>query len=249
MILDRISVIVPTLNEASTLPEMLRALHLASQGEWQPDRPEGALEVIVVDGGSTDSTVAQAEHLGGITLCHSPAGRARQMNAGAAIATGGILLFLHADTHLPLGFPTHIRTALATPGTIAGAFDLRIAGDLPGLRWVEWGVYWRSRLFRLPYGDQALFCPAAIFHALGGFPDLPIMEDVAWVRRLQAQGKLAIVPETVVTSARRWQQRGVWQTTLLNQAMLLGYALGIPPQRLRSWYHRPSQPTPRKTTQ
>ncbi|WP_448572231.1 TIGR04283 family arsenosugar biosynthesis glycosyltransferase [Trichothermofontia sp.] len=248
MILDRISVIVPVLNEASILPETLHHLARASQGEWHPGQPTATLEVIVVDGGSTDPTVAQAQALG-VTLLHSAAGRAQQMNTGAAIATGEILLFLHADTHLPLGFPTHIRTALATPGTIAGAFDLRIAGDLPGLRWVEWGVYWRSRLFRLPYGDQALFCPAAIFHALGGFPDLPIMEDVAWVRRLQTQGKLAIVPETVVTSARRWQQRGVWQTTLLNQAILLGYALGIPPQRLRSWYHRPAQPILRKNIQ
>lgn len=241
MILDRISVIVPTLNEANTLPDTLHALHLASQGEWPPDRLGGTVEVIVVDGGSTDGTVAQAEQWG-VILRHSPAGRARQMNAGAAIATGEILLFLHADTHLPLGFPTLVRSALATPGTIAGAFDLRIAGDLPGLRWVEWGVYWRSRLFRLPYGDQALFCPVGIFRELGGFPDLPIMEDAVWVRRLHRRGNLTIVPTAVVTSARRWQQRGVWQTTLLNQAILLGYALGIPPQRLRSWYHRPSPP-------
>jgi len=248
MILDRISVILPVLNEAHTLPLTLHHLQSASQGEWTANAPAASLEVIVVDGGSTDQTVAQAQAFG-VTLCHSPPGRAQQMNAGAAIATGAILLFLHADTHLPMGFPTHVRTALATPGTIAGAFDLCIAGDLPGLRWVEWGVYWRSRLFRLPYGDQALFCPAAIFHVLGGFPNLPIMEDVAWVRRVQTRGKLAIVPETVVTSARRWQQRGVWQTTLLNQAILLGYALGIPPQQLRSWYHYPCQPILRKTTQ
>ncbi|WP_448564412.1 TIGR04283 family arsenosugar biosynthesis glycosyltransferase [Trichothermofontia sp.] len=245
MILDRISVIMPVLNEAHTLGQTLQKLQGASQGEWHPHQPTTSLEIIVVDGGSTDQTVAQAQAFG-VILEHSPAGRARQMNAGAAIATGEILLFLHADTHLPAGFPTLVRTALATPGTIAGAFDLRIGGDLPGLRWVEWGVYWRSRLCQLPYGDQALFLTQAVFRELGGFPDLPIMEDFVLVRRLHAlcrsgRGKLAIVPEAVVTSARRWQQRGVWQTTFWNQVMILGYSLGVPPHRLRSWYRGPSR--------
>ncbi|UZQ54309.1 TIGR04283 family arsenosugar biosynthesis glycosyltransferase [Trichothermofontia sichuanensis B231] len=240
MILDRISVILPVLNEAGTLVQTLQVVQRASQGEWQPQQPFTSLEVIVVDGGSTDQTVTQAQTWG-VTLVLSATGRAQQMNAGAAIATGEIFLFLHADTHLPTGFPTLVRTTLATPGTIAGAFDLRIAGDLPGLRWVEWGVYWRSRLCQLPYGDQALFLRREVFRSLGGFPDLPLMEDFVLVRRLQTQGKIAIVPQAVVTSARRWQQRGVWQTTLLNQAILLGYTLGVSPHRLRSWYRERSK--------
>jgi rSAM/selenodomain-associated transferase 2 len=154
------------------------------------------------------------------------------------VAQGEILLFLHADTQLPPNFEALVRQTLAQPGVVAGAFDLAIDGPGWGLRWVEWGVKWRSRWLRLPYGDQALFLTAERFHRLGGFAKLPIMEDFDLVQRLNRQGRLAMVPVPVITSSRRWQRLGVWRTTLANQAMVAGYRLGLDVQHLAHWYRR-----------
>lgn len=221
-----LSVIVPVLNEAATLATTLAPL------QNQP-----GLEVIVVDGGSQDDTIDRARQQGVRVLSAAP-GRAVQMNAGAAVARGEVLLFLHGDTQLPIGFDRWIKTTLAQPGVVAGAFQLAIAARLAGLRWVEWGVNLRSRWGQLPYGDQAIFLGRATFQQIGGFPELPIMEDVELVRRLKTLGKIAIVPASVSTSGRRWEKLGVWQTTLLNQWLMLAYRLGIPPQRIAKWYRR-----------
>jgi len=223
-----LSVIIPVLNEAETLPALLDHL-----------RQTPTVEVLLVDGGSHDATVAIAQSYG-VSVLHSAPGRALQMNQGAAAATGGRLLFLHADTRLPPNFPALAEQTLAQPGVVAGAFELAIAAAGWGYRWVEWGVKWRSRLYQLPYGDQALFLSAETFRAIGGFSDLPIMEDLALVRTLKQRGKVAIAPAAVCTSARRWQTLGLWQTTLLNQAMLLGYALGRSPQKMAHSYRQPS---------
>jgi rSAM/selenodomain-associated transferase 2/rSAM/selenodomain-associated transferase 1 len=219
-----LSLIIPVLNEAANLPMLLTSLQVA------PD-----VEVIVVDGGSQDETVAIARSLGAKVLVSSP-GRAMQMNAGAAIATGEILLFLHADTRLPQNFVASARETLAQPGVVAGAFELQIDGVGAGLRWVEWGVRWRSRWLQMPYGDQAIFLKAGMFRELGGFPELPIMEDFELIRQLQRRGQIAIVPEPVLTSGRRWQKLGVVRTTLLNQAIVVAYLLGMAPHRLVRWY-------------
>lgn len=154
----------------------------------------------------------------------------------APLAARGIdvLLFLHADTHLPEGFPQTVRATLAD-GCVAGAFRLRIDGEHPGLRWVEWGANLRSRLLALPYGDQALFLPARRFYDMGGFADVPWMEDIEFVRRLRRTGRIAIAPTAVTTSARRWQSWGILRTTLIHQACLAGYLLGIPPRWLHRW--------------
>ncbi|MGG6295496.1 TIGR04283 family arsenosugar biosynthesis glycosyltransferase [Leptolyngbya sp. AN02str] len=219
-----VSVIIPVLNESATLANCLAYFRSV---------PE--MEVIVVDGGSGDDTVAIAQSLG-VQVMTSPPGRAHQMNAGAAIATGDTLLFLHADTRLPANAAQHIRQTLAQPGAIAGAFDLNIAGAGWGLRIVEWGVYWRSRLLQLPYGDQAIFLSKQTFEKMGGFVPIPLMEDFDLVQRLKQWGSVAIAPAAVTTSARRWQTLGTLRTTLLNQGIVLGYYLGVSPETLARWY-------------
>lgn len=224
--MDSISVIIPVLNEGDRLQECLQAA-LA---------PRDA-EIIVVDGGSVDGTAELAAAMGAIVL-QSPPGRARQMNRGAAAATGKILLFLHGDTRLPPDYPSQMRHTLAQCNIVAGAFTLHIASANPSLRWVEWGVGVRSRWLQLPYGDQALFLKADRFQAMGGFAELPIMEDFELVQRLQRQGRIAIAPATVLTSPRRWETLGVIRTTLINQMIIAGYFLGVPAERLARWYRR-----------
>lgn len=225
---QRLSIIVPALNEAASLPALLDSIRATTTAGID-------LEIIVVDGGSEDQTVAIAQRHGAQVLISSR-GRASQMNAGARLATGDILLFLHADTRLPTNFSALIAAALAKPGRIAGAFDLKIEGDIPGLRWVEKGVKWRSRIFQLPYGDQAIFLRRETFQAIGGFANLPIMEDFDLIHRLRSLGRIAIVPVPVLTSGRRWKTVGLWKTTLINQAIVIAYLLGVSPQRLASWY-------------
>ncbi|MEP0900049.1 TIGR04283 family arsenosugar biosynthesis glycosyltransferase [Nodosilinea sp. FACHB-13] len=225
-----ISVVIPALNEARQLPAVLNTIH-----------PFSPVEVIVVDGGSADGTAEVAEALGARVVRSVP-GRSHQLNCGAAAATGPLLLFLHADTRLPKGFDRTIRQTLAQPGVAAGAFRLAIDGPGRGLRWVEWGVNLRSRLLQMPYGDQAIFLKAEVFHNMDGFPDLPMMEDFELMRRLRKVGKVAIAPSAVVTSDRRWRTLGILRTTLANQAMIAGYLLGVDPHQLARWYRRLGKP-------
>jgi rSAM/selenodomain-associated transferase 2 len=219
-----ITVIIPTLNEARQLPAAV-----------QSARAGRDIEVIVADAGSNDGTAELARRLGAHAIVTSP-GRARQMNAAAAMAAGEMLLFLHADTRLPPGFDALVRQALARPGVAAGAFSLRI--DAPGrmIRWIEAGANRRSRRLGLPYGDQAIFLPANVFRALGGFPDLPIMEDFVLVRRLRRLGKVVTLNAAVLTSGRRWRDRGILRTTMINQLVVAGFYLGIAPERLARRY-------------
>ncbi len=221
---EKISIIIPVLNEAAALPKTLTSIQKGSN-----------IEIIVVDGGSEDETVAIAQSYG-IKVLSSPPGRAKQMNNGAAVATGDILLFLHADTRLPKNFDTSVRQSLQIQNTIAGAFELKIDIDMPSLRLIEKMVNWRSRYLQMPYGDQAIFLKASIFHEIGCFPEMPIMEDFELVRRLQPLGKIEIIPAPVVTSGRRWQKLGVLKTTLINQLIILGYFLGVPTAKLACWY-------------
>jgi len=220
---DLLSIIVPTLNEESTLAATLGPL----------SRVPG-VELIVADGGSTDATVSIARELGALVV---PArkGRGRQLNAGAAFASGETLLFLHADSQLPPDFVGAIRSTLDQPH-IAGAFRLRIGASGWSLRCVEWAANLRSRLWQMPYGDQGLFIPAEVFFAMGGYPNWPLMEDYELCRRLRRRGRIALAQEAIETSARRWTTLGVVRTTLINQSTLLGFHLGISPERLAAWY-------------
>ncbi|MHC5615567.1 MAG: TIGR04283 family arsenosugar biosynthesis glycosyltransferase [Nostoc sp.] len=222
----RISIIIPTLDEAGNIKEAIATT-----------QPSKDIEVIIVDAGSQDGTVEIAQSLDIKVISSSP-GRAVQMNVGAVAASGDILLFLHADTRLPTGFDNMIRTALQQPGTVAGAFNLRIDASLLSLRWVEWGVNVRSHFCQMPYGDQAIFLTKAVFQQIGGFPELLIMEDFELMRRLKSIAHIVIIPTPVVTSARRWLQKGVFKTTLLNQIVIIAYLLGISPQRICRWYRR-----------
>lgn len=210
----RISVIIPVLNEAENI-----AATIASTKN---------VEVIVVDGGSQDSTVQIAKELGVKALVSNTANRAQQMNAGAQIATGEILLFLHADTRLPVEFDTMIYRAIAS-NVVAGAFALRIDSALWRLRLVEMGINMRSRIFALPYGDQAIFLNAQLFHELGGFANLPIMEDFELICRLRRKGRIAIISTPVITSKRRWQKLGIIQTIFINQVAIIAYLISISP--------------------
>jgi rSAM/selenodomain-associated transferase 2 len=160
------------------------------------------------------------------------------MNAGAEAARGEFLVFLHADTRLPEDFADHIRRILTTPGVAAGAFELEIDGSGPRLRIIERLANWRSRYLKMPYGDQSIFLRNRIFHQSGGFPELPIMEDFQLVRQLRRQGQIVIAPAAALTSPRRWQEVGSWQVTLINQAVILGFLLGVDPVRLARWYGR-----------
>ncbi|MBE9003003.1 MULTISPECIES: TIGR04283 family arsenosugar biosynthesis glycosyltransferase [unclassified Nostoc] len=222
----RISIIIPTLNEAGNIKKAIVTT-----------QPNTNIEVIIVDGGSKDDTIEIAQSLNVKVISSSP-GRAVQMNAGVVAASGNILLFLHADTRLPTGFDDMIRTALQQPGTVAGAFKLRIDAPLLSLRWVEWGVNVRSHFCQMPYGDQAIFLTKKVFQQIGGFPELPIMEDFELIRCLKSIGRIVIIPTPVVTSARRWLQKGVFKTTLLNQIVIIAYLLGVSPERIRCWYRR-----------
>ena len=187
----KLSIIIPALNEADTIERTLGRLNGIDQ-----------LEVIVADGGSTDTT-ADLALLTGAKVIQTQPGKAIQMNSGAAAATGDILIFLHADTRLPAGFQHQIPAALAQKGTVAGAFRLTIDSPAAGIRFIERMANLRSRLLQLPYGDQALFMKKAVFEAVGGFADLPIMEDFILVRCLRRKGLIVILPAAVTTSPRR----------------------------------------------
>lgn len=215
----RISVVIPTLNEAEHLPATLAAT--AGNG----------VEIIVADGGSTDRTRSLATVYGARVVRSEP-GRAKQLNAGAADARSNTIVFLHADTMLPDGYLAKIEDALGNPGVSAGAFRLGIAGSAVKLRFIERVANWRSRRFQLPYGDQALFVRREAFEASGRFPDLPIMEDYEWVRTMRKTGRIALCDAWVKTSGRRWLAVGPWRLMLRHQAVILGYRLGVAPERL-----------------
>jgi rSAM/selenodomain-associated transferase 2 len=221
-----ISIIIPALNEAETISATLKSAQAAA-----------GVEVIVVDGGSSDGTAELAKGPG-TRLLSIAGGRAKQVNAGASEASGDVLLFLHGDTCLPEEFDKHVFKLLASPGTVAGAFALGIDGPEIGLRAIEKLANFRSWFFQMPYGDQAIFLRSDLFRVIGGFPEMPIMEDFVFMRRVKRKGRVAIAPVAVSTSGRRWLKMGILKTTLLNQAILLAYFIGIDPVRLARWYRR-----------
>ncbi len=220
-----ISVIIPTLNEGKGVGRFLDAL------------PEGMAETIVADGGSRDGTVSVAEKRG-VQVVGSAAGRAGQMNAGAALATGEILLFLHADTVLPEGAMDAVSNACADARVAGGCFHLGIDSTDPFLRLVADGANLRTRLTGVFYGDQAVWVRRAVFAKMGGFPDLPIMEDYAFSRRLRRHGKVMLLPGRVCTSARRWERENPLFVTFCNWALAFLFVMGVSPTRLARWYRQ-----------
>jgi len=219
-----ISIIVPALDEAEGIEACLAPL--------QALRARGA-EVIVVDGGSRDATRSLAAPLADAVL-ESARGRARQMNEGAARARGDVLLFLHADTLLPEGADHAIAAAVARAPW--GRFDVAITGADPLLAIVAAAMNLRSRLSGIATGDQAIFARRDEFRAAGGFPEIPLMEDVALSTRLKRIARPACLRERVVTSGRRWERRGTMKTILLMWRLRAAYALGADPRRLARRY-------------
>ena len=224
-IAGRISIIIPTLNEAACITATL---------EHVRNLPN--VEVIVADGGSHDQT-AELARAAGATVVHSNQGRGKQLNAGAALASGEVLLFLHADTKLPDDFADHVWQALRE-GNAAGAFRLYIGANGWMLRLVELAANLRSRWLQLPYGDQAIFVRAFDFFKLNGFRNWPLMEDYDFCCRMRKVGRIKLVPDPVTTSARRWQRLGVLRTTLTNWVSVVAFRLGVSPVTLDDWYWR-----------
>ena len=222
----RLTVIIPTLNEADRL-----AGTLASLGK--PDD----VEIIVTDGGSHDATLQIARQAGARIVSSRP-GKALQMNRGAGKARGRFLVFLHADTRLPDGYLAEIETILTRPGVTAGAFRFQIDDDGWGFRLIETVTNLRARLLATPYGDQGLFLRAGTLRRMGGYREIPIMEDFELVRRLARSGKVVISRLPATTSGRRWKRLGLVCTTLLNWTIVLAYWCGVSPVRLAGWYRR-----------
>ena len=215
-----VSVIIPTLNEEHHVQATLRALAA------QP----GPMERIVVDGGSTDATVEQAAPLA--TVVEGPKGRGPQMNRGAAAATGDALLFLHADTRLPPDGLRHIRTALSCDAVESGIFRLSFDRASPLLRLYSWCT--RLPWIRIAFGDRGLFVQREAFHAVGGFPEWPLFEDLELAARLHQRGTFRFLPHAVTTSARRFETYGALQQQLRN--LWTHYLRGTDPHRLRDLY-------------
>lgn len=223
----RLSVIIPALDEADTIVPTLRALQWLRQARH---------ELILVDGGSQDDTVARATPWIDKVI-QSPRGRARQMNRGAQQASGEILLFLHADTLAPPGFDRPLMHSLQVDGRHWGRFDVRLSGTHPLMRVVERMMNLRSRLTGIATGDQGIFVDRQAFEAVGGYADLPLMEDIALSRTLKCHfGRPACLRQRLVTSSRRWERHGVIQTILLMGYLRLAYRLGADPHNLARLY-------------
>ncbi len=220
-----VSVVIPALNEAARIAATIDSAR------------RDDVEVIVADGGSSDSTREIASRMGAQVVL-ARRGRGAQLNAGAAAARGDHLLFLHADTTLPAGYLQAVQETVAAPGVVLGAFRLRI--DRPGLclRGIEAAVRFRSALLAMPYGDQALFLSSRVFASLGGFAEIPLLEDLDLVRRAKALGRVRIVRQEVLTSGRRWDVAGVVRMSLVNQLCVLGFNAGISPRWLAEWRDR-----------
>lgn len=230
----RVSVIIPTINEAANIVRSVQSAQSA-----------GAGEVIVVDGGSNDATLTRAAEAGANVVASAP-GRGRQQNLGAAQARGDILLFLHADSRLGPDCIHQIVQVLAkNQGTESawGAFRQRIEADGLRYRWLEWGNACRVRRLGMPYGDQAIFLQRAVWNRLGGFPELPIMEDYLLAKRARKLSRPWLLPGPVFTSARRWIQHGFARQTLNNWLFVLATECGVSPHLLARRY-RPHDESP-----
>lgn len=224
-----LSIVIPALNEAEHIAATLERL--------QPLRRRG-VEVVVVDGGSSDATVALAQAAADCVMT-AERGRALQMNAGAAAAKGEILCFLHADTRLPEGADGLIIDGLARSRRSWGRFDVRIEGRHPMLKVIAWMMNRRSRLTGIATGDQAIFVTRSLFEAAGRFPPIPLMEDIALSRQLKIYGRPLCIAHRLTTSGRRWERHGVWRTMLLMWRLRLAYRLGADPAALAARYARP----------
>ena len=226
----KISVIIPVLNERENIGRCIEGV--LSEGTRS--------EVIVCDGGSTDGSLEIVERYRGkgVALLRTRKGRGVQMNAGASAAEGDIFLFLHADTRLERGWFAAVTTAVDDPAVAGGAFSLQIDNPSKRYRLIESWVKFRCRFFLLPYGDQAIFIRRGTFEKVGGYKDIPLMEDVDIAERMKNTGRISILRKKAVTDARRWEKEGWLYTSVRNQTIMLMYRFGVEPGRLARMYYR-----------
>ncbi|HLF86379.1 MAG TPA: TIGR04283 family arsenosugar biosynthesis glycosyltransferase [Nitrospiria bacterium] len=219
----RVSVIMPVLNEEGIIEETIRSLN------------DPRLELIVVDGGSRDKTASIVSRYKARLIPSMP-GRGRQMNHGARCATKDILLFLHGDAKITEKGIDAMLKAMENPLIIGGAFRLAIDSRSPCLSFVALWANMRSIIFGLPYGDQGIFVRRSAFEEIGGYQDVPIMEDLEFIRRLKRRGKIRILGESISVSSRRWDKEGPIYTTLRNLILTAFFLLGVSPKKLYKWY-------------
>ena len=223
----KLSVIIPTLNEADNIVACLRSIR---------DQAVAA-EIVVVDGGSSDETVRLAEPLA--TVIPGPRGRARQMNLGASHATGDVFVFLHADSRLHPAALAYLDHIMRDPRVVGGTFTLWFDTDHRVLRFFAWMTHFTVGFLR--YGDQGIIVRRTVYDALGGFAAIPLMDDVDFLRRMWRMGETAVIPLPVTTSARRFLARGIVRQEALNVALVVAWMLGAQPDTLARWYYRPGR--------
>lgn len=222
------SLIIPVLDETALINTTIEHLHNLEEND--------ELEIIVVDGDPEGKTL-HAITYGDVRKTTSPRGRGKQMNEGASIASGSILLFLHADTALPPDALKLIAAAMQKTTYVAGAFDLGIKSERPVFRVIEFAASLRSRITRIPFGDQAVFIRKEYFDVIGGFKEIPIMEDVEIMQGIKKRGdKIVILPHKTFTSSRRWEAEGILYSTLRNWVLQILYFFGISPHKLSRFY-------------
>ena len=222
----KLSIIIPTLNEEAVIGDTLSSL---------VSRRNKDIEIVISDGGSADRTVALCHTVTDV-IVQGPQGRARQMNRGAAAASGDVLLFLHADTRLPDDFISAIEHALLADDTVWGYFDISLSGQRRSFRIIEGMINLRTAITAIASGDQALFVTRQVFEKLGGYPDIKLMEDIAFSRQLKRLSRPARIRQRATTSSRRWQENGIARTVLLMWYLRLAYYCGVDPDRLWQRY-------------
>ncbi|MGH9220482.1 MAG: TIGR04283 family arsenosugar biosynthesis glycosyltransferase [Vicinamibacterales bacterium] len=225
-----ITVVIPVLNDAAALASVLPALPTADR----------TVEIIVVDGGDASDRALDAlrERHSGVRWMQAATGRGTQMNHGARHAHGRWLVFLHSDTRLGVGWIDVLRRLDEQTRIVGGSFRFALDSPAHWARWIEWGVSIRVRLFDLAYGDQALFVRRTVFEELGGYRELPLMEDVDFIRRLRRHGRLEHASVPALTSARRWERDGWFLRTVDNAMLVTLFLAGYPPESLARHYHR-----------
>ncbi len=223
-----ISVIIPALNEAENIRGCIECVKAE----------EGDCEIIVCDGGSSDATTQIVRDHDDVILIEAEKGRGAQMNRGAAAAEGEALLFLHADTKLERGWSQELLSALADESVVGGAFTFKIGNPAMRYRLIESWVKLRCSFFCLPYGDQGIFVRRGIFDRVGGYRDIPLMEDVELIGRLKDEGRVVILEKSAVTHDRRWVSKGWIRVSVSNQMVMLMYKMGIDPYALARFYYR-----------
>ena len=218
----KLSVIIPTLDEAERIPRVLKSVMLPG------------VEVVVVDGGSRDGSVQRAREVG-VPVLESGRGRARQLARGVEATSGDIVLMLHADTLLPRNWSEVLREALEDPTLVGGAFRFAFDTRGPALAVLEWGARLRGGLLMLPYGDQGLFVRRGVLDSIGGIPQVPILEDLDLVREMKRRGRMVLLDAPAQTSARRHLEHGIWKTAFRHTLAALAWYFGVDRARIAAW--------------